>query len=642
MKRCFVFPLCAALALFVSCQKQQTEEERKAEVEREVQARIAAEHDAQQQQQLALQQADIDKREKAVGEREEAAEQKTTNPATRVRERSETTETRSNASYGTFYEKLEPYGAWFETDDYGYVWQPNAAGESRAWRPYTDGHWVYTDAGWTWISDEPFGWATYHYGRWVRLRDVGWAWVPGDEWAPAWVSWRTGGDYVGWAPLPPEARFDRRRGIHNWADNYYDIGPEQYAFVRAEEVGAPRLARQVVPPQQNVAIINQTTNVTNITYSNTTIVNQGPNYDELRSRSQQPIGRYRLERETTVVDRPEPVVRGEVIAMPGPVLAPAAGYDRPRSVRQHIAQSRADNGWSGISDRAAADQARAKMRSEATPPADAPPKTVAKAAPASAAPTATAAPSASPVATATPRTAPLPSVTPASEGSATMSPAATMTPHPRFTPRATATASPTESATAAPVATTTTTATATPAATARPQRTASPSATRFSSPPTVPRSPRVPTPGPSVSAEPANSPLATTTPAAPASASAAAPAAGAVDFSTRGAKARDQELKREFENARKTRELEQRGAGQRPHGFSPAPALTPPAAVPPAPAAQQQPAPGVSPSVSVDPNAAAPPAAQAAQPGRGHGGRRGAMPATAATPEPAASATPSP
>jgi hypothetical protein len=66
------------------------------------------------------------------------------------------------------------------------------------------------------MSEEPFGWATFHYGRWTRLRNIGWIWVPGDEWAPAWVSWRKSNDYIGWAPLPPEARFDRRRGIHNW------------------------------------------------------------------------------------------------------------------------------------------------------------------------------------------------------------------------------------------------------------------------------------------------------------------------------------------------------------------------------------------------------------------------------------------
>ena len=35
------------------------------------------------------------------------------------------------------------------------------------------------------------------------MRDRGWFWVPGREWGPAWVSWRTGGDSIGWAPIPP-------------------------------------------------------------------------------------------------------------------------------------------------------------------------------------------------------------------------------------------------------------------------------------------------------------------------------------------------------------------------------------------------------------------------------------------------------
>src|SRR5882672_8983139 len=43
MRKFSVFPLIAALAFFVSCQKQQTDEERKAEVERQVQDRLAAE-----------------------------------------------------------------------------------------------------------------------------------------------------------------------------------------------------------------------------------------------------------------------------------------------------------------------------------------------------------------------------------------------------------------------------------------------------------------------------------------------------------------------------------------------------------------------------------------------------------------------
>ena len=86
--------------------------------------------------------------------------------------------------------------------------------------------------------------------------------MPGEQWAPALVSWRKGGDYVGWAPLPPEAQFDRETGIHNWADNYYDIGPDQYAFVPANEFGRKLTAREIVPTERNVTIINQTTNVT--------------------------------------------------------------------------------------------------------------------------------------------------------------------------------------------------------------------------------------------------------------------------------------------------------------------------------------------------------------------------------------------
>ena len=161
-------------------------------------------------------------------------------------------------SYDTFYRKLEPYGAWRETDDYGYVWQPRASQQSRDWRPYTNGRWAYTDAGWTWVSEEPFGWATYHYGRWTRLRDVGWVWVPGEEWAPAWVSWRSGDNNVGWAPLPPEARFDRGTGIKKWADSYYDISADEYVFIPNEDIGSDRIESAVIPVERNAIIVNQT------------------------------------------------------------------------------------------------------------------------------------------------------------------------------------------------------------------------------------------------------------------------------------------------------------------------------------------------------------------------------------------------
>jgi hypothetical protein len=383
MKNLFVLPLVIALSIFCSCQKQQTDAERQAEIDRQVQQRLDAEHQAQEKEQLAQREGELNAREKALAEKENAPAQ-----ARESERRSSTIEPRAiqpdeerpTASYNMFYTKLDSYGDWRETSDYGYVWQPREA-QSRTWRPYTNGHWVYTDVGWTWVSEEPFGWATYHYGRWTRLRNIGWVWVPGDEWAPAWVSWRKSDEYVGWAPLPPEARFDRRSGIHNWSDSYYDVGPDQYSFVATREFGGERIQRSVVPSERNITIVNQTTNVTNITYSNTTVVNQGPSYDELRTRTQQPIQRLRLEREVNVninVGEPRPVVRGEVLFIPAPLIARGQAVERPRAVKETVAHVEIDRGWEGIADRQAVEKTRAKMKSESTPPPNAPPRTFVK------------------------------------------------------------------------------------------------------------------------------------------------------------------------------------------------------------------------------------------------------------------------
>ena len=53
-------------------------------------------------------------------------------------------------------------------------------------------------------EEADWGWVTFHYGRWAHDQRLGWFWVPGDEWGPAWVDWRRGDDFVGWAPLPPD------------------------------------------------------------------------------------------------------------------------------------------------------------------------------------------------------------------------------------------------------------------------------------------------------------------------------------------------------------------------------------------------------------------------------------------------------
>ena len=102
-----------------------------------------------------------------------------------------------------FRPALSPYGQWVDVPDYGLVWRPYPSVVGADFTPYgTEGHWVYTNAGWLWSSGYSWGWAPFHYGNWVYAGG-GWAWIPGRVWAPAWVQWRSGGGYTGWAPMGP-------------------------------------------------------------------------------------------------------------------------------------------------------------------------------------------------------------------------------------------------------------------------------------------------------------------------------------------------------------------------------------------------------------------------------------------------------
>src|SRR5258707_867905 len=107
-------------------------------------------------------------------------------------------------SFETFYDSLSPYGEWLYVGHYGRVWRPRVSVVGLDFRPYTTGgHWVYTNYGWSFESEYEWGWAPFHYGRWLPDSDFGWVWVPDTVWAPAWVDWRYGDGYIGWAPLAP-------------------------------------------------------------------------------------------------------------------------------------------------------------------------------------------------------------------------------------------------------------------------------------------------------------------------------------------------------------------------------------------------------------------------------------------------------
>jgi hypothetical protein len=178
-------------------------------------------------------------------------------------------------SYQSFYDQLSPYGNWINYPGYGYVWMPNAGPD---FRPYsTNGNWIYTDAGWTWASNYNWGWAPFHYGRWFLDNNYGWMWIPGNEWAPAWVTWRGNSEYYGWAPLGPHVSAEMAMGNYNPPVNYWNFVPTHY-------MGNPGWHNYYVNENRNVTIINNTTIINNYsgTNRNRYAYAPGPDPNEVR------------------------------------------------------------------------------------------------------------------------------------------------------------------------------------------------------------------------------------------------------------------------------------------------------------------------------------------------------------------------
>ena len=203
--------------------------------------------------------------------------------------------------YQMFYEGLAPLGEWMETSEYGYVWQPTAH-RTQGWRPYTKGRWADSDQGWTWISDEPFGWATYHYGRWALLRNQGWIWVPGDTWAPAWVSWRNNAEYVGWSPLPPETVYAENIDYGPSVDDDYGISPDSYSFMPVRYFDEP-VYDYCRPVSESAGYFGLTVSVTRIVVRSGNVNCGGPEPRWVNSCLDRPMTRYRIDRDYDRDDR---------------------------------------------------------------------------------------------------------------------------------------------------------------------------------------------------------------------------------------------------------------------------------------------------------------------------------------------------
>ncbi len=213
----------------------------------------------------------------------------------------------------------------------------------------------------------------------MLLADVGWVWVPGDEWAPAWVSWRITNDkkYVGWAPLTPEVRVKKGTPVKGWVDSAYDIGPDYYSFIETKDFGADSYRGKTLPLERTTTIITETTNVTTIRYETVdkreTVYCGGPEVQVITEYSGRPVRELRLEAR---VEDPDVYVRTEsrgftrvnggvltVLTAPRTVITASTFARRPERLRERVTDVRVDRGYSALRDPQTIERIRANFRS---------------------------------------------------------------------------------------------------------------------------------------------------------------------------------------------------------------------------------------------------------------------------------------
>jgi hypothetical protein len=140
-----------------------------------------------------------------------------------------------------YYGELSTHGRFEIDPEYGSVWYPT--GVASDWRPYYDGYWSYGPGGYFWVSNEPWGWAPYHYGNWQWTSSHRWCWVPGPVFAGAWVSWSWGSINVGWAPLD----FWGRPGWIGGPLHFGFYDPGCWTFVSYSHIHEHNIHRFAVP-----------------------------------------------------------------------------------------------------------------------------------------------------------------------------------------------------------------------------------------------------------------------------------------------------------------------------------------------------------------------------------------------------------
>lgn len=161
------------------------------------------------------------------------------------------------------------YGEWIWDDYYGYIWRPFINDYRYPWgdwAPYYCGRWATAGKQMFWVPEEPWGWVPYHLGIWQWDKKLGWVWMPGSMFAPAWVDWEF---FMGYASWRPWSVFDWMYGgsygfffnnnywVYNWPYNYdastgpgqdqsYVLRKDQLRKTSASALPVPRELKSVV------------------------------------------------------------------------------------------------------------------------------------------------------------------------------------------------------------------------------------------------------------------------------------------------------------------------------------------------------------------------------------------------------------
>jgi hypothetical protein len=174
--------------------------------------------------------------------------------------------------------------------------------------------------------------------------------------------------------LPPETEVVyESRALTGQLDVEFDIGPGYYNFVDVRYIGEPVLRSRIIEVNQNVTYINQTVNVTNITYKNKTVYNYGPDLNTVNQFSSRPVQTLKLERQSNVDVATAAKsggltkVQGNSLVVAAPLEIKKAGAGKelaPPTVKTRVAQPKFEKGWSVAGDASAQQQLKEKIKTQ--------------------------------------------------------------------------------------------------------------------------------------------------------------------------------------------------------------------------------------------------------------------------------------